>query len=208
MAQDRDRLAQEIYLLYTGGRPSVDTNVYIPQIALLVDKAIGKYAVQDYWNNWKMDQQRSMNGVFQMNFRLAVGEDKDFPKLKSAPLPQKYLQLPKGRGIEQIAYGDYGTSTLTYIPFEMWKSMQGGNLTGFVHDLMYSEVAGKVYILPRCKGDDVKIKDVVATLNIPNDFAVDDGVGLAIIQEVLGILYMQRKPDMVHNQNPNDTQGR
>lgn len=192
-------LADQLILLFTGGRPTVE-GIYREEVEALVKQALAQVAVEDYYANYKAENQsQAVNGSWQTVLPLTLSLDPDIG-YNVAQLPPDFIALPKNRGVVSVtAQG----KKLDHIQWERYAGLKGGTLLAFANKFYYGVVAGKIVILPACQ-DPIKFTSILATLAISNDASVNDANAMLVFQKVLPIMQMRYrvKPDMVTNENP------
>jgi hypothetical protein len=192
-------LADQLILMFTGGRPTVE-GIYREEVEALVKQALAQVAVEDYYANYKAENQsQAVNGAWQTVLQLPLTLNSDIGYLV-AQLPPDFIALPKNRGV--VAVTAQGKK-LDHIQWERYAGLKGGTLLAFANKFYYGVVAGKIVILPACQ-EQVKFSNILATLAISNDAAVNDANAMLVFQKVLPIMQMRFrvKPDMVTNENP------
>ena len=192
-------LADQLILMFTGGRPTVE-GIYREEVEALVSQALAQVAVEDYYANYKAENQsQAVNGAWQTVLPLPLTLDPDIGYLV-AQLPPEFITLPKNRGVVSVtAQG----KKLDHIQWERYAGLKGGTLLAFANKFYYGVVAGKIVILPACQ-EQIKFQNILATLVISNDAAASSASAMLIFQKVLPLMQMRYrvKPDMVTNENP------
>lgn len=192
-------LADQLILLYTGGRPTVE-GIYKEEIEALVKEALAQIAVEDYYNTYKLENQStSVNGSWQTVLPLQLVYNSDLGYY-TANLPDDFITLPKNRGVVSVmAEG----KRLDQIEWERYAALKGGTLLAFSNRFYYAVIAGKIVILPACQ-DKHKWTSILATLAIANDASATQAQAMLVFAKVMPIMQMRYriKPDMVTNENP------
>lgn len=192
-------LADQLILLFTGGRPTVE-GIYKEEIQALVKEALAQVAVEDYYINYKnANASLSIGGAWQTTLPLNLYLDNDY-QLYVADLPSDFIALPKNKGVVAvIAEG----RRLDQCEWERYPVLKGGSLLGFSNKFYYAVVAGKIVILPACN-EKHKFTTILATLALSNDATVSDAQAMLVFNKVLPIMQVRYriKPDMVTNENP------
>lgn len=192
-------LADQLILMFTGGRPTVE-GIYREEVEALVGQALAQVAVEDYYANYKAENQsQAVNGSWQTVLPLTLSMDSDIGYYV-AQLPPEFITLPKNRGVVSVtAQG----KKLDHIQWERYAGLKGGTLLAFANKFYYGVVAGKIVILPACQ-EQIKFQKILATLAIANDEAVSNATAMMVFQKVLPMMQMRYrvKPDMVTNENP------
>lgn len=192
-------LADQLILLFTGGRPTVE-GIYKEEIEALVKEALAQIAVEDYYNTYKLENQStSVNGSWQTVLPLQLVYNSELGYY-TANLPDDFITLPKNRGVVAVmAEG----KRLDQIEWERYAALKGGTLLAFSNRFYYAVIAGKIVILPACQ-DKHKWTSILATLAIANDASATQAQAMLVFAKVMPIMQMRYriKPDMVTNENP------
>lgn len=192
-------LADQLILMFTGGRPTVE-GIYKEEVEALVREALAQVAVEDYYANYKAENQsQAVNGSWQTVLQLGISMDEEIGYYV-AQLPADFIALPKNRGVVSVtAQG----KKLDHIQWERYAGLKGGTLLAFANKFYYGVVAGKIVILPACQ-EQIKFGSILATLAISNDEAANNANAMMVFQKVMPIMQMRYrvKPDMVTNENP------
>jgi hypothetical protein len=192
-------LADQLILLFTGGRPTVE-GIYKEEIEALVKEALAQIAVEDYYNTYKLENQSTtVNGSWQTVLPLQLFYNSDLGYF-AADLPADFIVLPKNRGVVAVmAEG----KRLDQIDWERYAALKGGTLLAFSNKFYYAVIAGKIVILPACQ-DKHKWTSILATLAIANDASATQAQAMLVFAKVMPIMQMRYriKPDMVTNENP------
>jgi len=192
-------LADQLILLFTGGRPTVE-GIYKEEVEALVREALAQVAVEDYYTNYKAENQSTVvGGSWQSVLSLQLSPDTD-TGYDYAALPESFVALPKNKGVVSIIADG---KRLDPIDWERYVVLKGGTLLSFSNKFYYAVLAGKVLILPACQ-DKNKFTKVLATLVISNDATANDAQAMLVFSKVLPIMQTRYrvKPDMVTNENP------
>lgn len=192
-------LADQLILLFTGGRPTVE-GIYKEEVEALVREALAQVAVESYYANYKSENQsQAVDGTWQTIMKMPLTMDADIGYY-TATLPPDFIALPKNRGVVSVtAQG----KKLDHLQWERYAGLKGGTLLSFANKFYYAVVAGKIVILPACQ-EQVKFNEILATLAISNDASANDAQAMLVFQKVLPIMQTRYrvKPDMVTNENP------
>lgn len=213
---DYEYIANQLLLLYQGGRPTVE-GLDVREIIPWVKEAHAAVGRSQFYENYKADNQHTVSGQWLVSY--------DFPILRDASgnirnidpttgyvfveLLEDYLQLPKNRGIVRVAIRDplyKGNRNLSYIQFENYENLRGGQTMQFAGRFMYSVNNKKIFILPTGMNNaTINFNTVVVTTAVANDTTMNDGMVMLIVQQLLPIMNQRfgRKPDMVTDFNPN-----
>lgn len=192
-------LADQLILLFTGGRPTVE-GIYKEEVEALVKEALSQVAVEDYYTTYKAENQStSVNGSWQTILPLELEYNSDIGYY-TASLPADFISLPKNRGVVSVmAEG----KRLDQVEWERYAALKGGTLLAFANKFYYAVIAGKIVVLPACQ-EKHKFTRILATLAISNDASANQAQAMLVFQKVLPIMQMRYrvKPDMVTNANP------
>jgi hypothetical protein len=192
-------LADQLILLFTGGRPTVE-GIYKEEIQALVKEALAQVAVEDYYINYKnANASISIGGAWQTTLPLNLYLDTAY-QLYVADLPSDFIALPKNKGVVAVIADG---RRLDQCEWERYPVLKGGSLLGFSNKFYYAVVAGKIVILPACN-EKHKFTTILATLALSNDATVSDAQAMLVFNKVLPIMQVRYrvKPDMVTNENP------
>lgn len=192
-------IADQLILMFTGGRPTVE-GIYKEEIVALVYEALASVAVEDYYTQYKLENQStSVNGAWQTVLPLTLTYD-NVLGYYAATLPEHFVVLPKNRGVVSVmAEG----KRLDMIEWERYATLKSGTLLAFAGKFYHAVLAGKIVILPACN-EKHKFTSVLATLAMANDASLTDAQAMLVFNKVMPILQMRyrTKPDMVTNENP------
>jgi hypothetical protein len=205
MSIDFNYLANQIVLMFMAGRPTTE-GIDVREVEALVRQAAANVGRQEFFENYKADNQSTVNGQWLVTYQLPIADD-SVTGYKYAALSENYLPLPKNRGVVRvsIADADYkGKKQLAFISFENYENIRGGSTIKFAGKYFYSLAAKKVYIVPAC-GDQIKFKYINVTQAVANDATLNEGQALLIINQVMPLMIQRfgRKADMLSDANPN-----
>ena len=192
-------LADQLILMFTGGRPTVE-GLYREEVEALVIEALASVAVEDYYTQYKLENQSTtVNGAWQTVLPLPLAYDSNIGYYV-ANLPEHFIVLPKNRGVVSVIADG---KRLDMIEWERYAALKSGTLLAFSGRFYHAVLAGKIVILPACN-EKHKFTSILATLAIANDAAVTDVQAMLVFGKVMPILQMRyrTKPDMVTNENP------
>jgi len=198
-------LANQIVLLFEGGRPTVE-GIDVREVEAWVKAAHATIGRNEYFENYKADNQSTVNGQWLVTYQLPVNAP-DITGYKYVALAENFLNLPKNRGIVRVAITDPGCKIkrqLPYIGFENYENLRGGSTLKFTGKYFYSVVAKKVYLLPACN-ENVNIITINVTQAVANDATLNESHTMLIVQQVMPLMMQRfgRKADMVTDANPN-----
>ena len=214
---DYEYIANQLLLLYQGGRPTVE-GLDVREIIPWVKEANASVGRSQFYENYKADNQHTVNGQWLVSFSLPIVRDTSGNILSIdantgyvyVELVEDYLQLPKNRGIVRVSIGDAGYKgrrNLSYVQFENYENLRGGQTMAFAGRYMYSVNNKKIFVLPTGMSNTATINfnTVVVTTAVANDTTMNDGMVMLIVQQLLPIMNQRfgRKPDMVTDFNPN-----
>jgi hypothetical protein len=205
MSIDYNYLANQIVLMFTAGRPTTE-GIDVREVEALVRQAAANVGRQEFFENYKADNQSTVNGQWLVTYQLPIADDL-VTGYKYAALSENYLPLPKNRGVVRvsIADADYkGKKQLAFVSFENYENIRGGSTIKFAGKYFYSLAAKKVYIVPAC-GDQIKFQYINVTQAVANDATLNEGQALLIINQVMPLMIQRfgRKADMMSDANPN-----
>ena len=205
MSIDYNYLANQIVLMFMAGRPTTE-GIDVREVEALVRQAAANVGRQAFFENYKADNQSTVNGQWLVTYQLPIAGD-SVTGYKYAALSENYLPLPKNRGVVRvsIADADYkGKKQLAFVSFENYENIRGGSTIKFAGKYFYSLAAKKVYIVPAC-GDQIKFQYINVTQAVANDATLNEGQALLIINQVMPLMIQRfgRKADMMSDANPN-----
>jgi len=192
-------LADQLILMFTGGRPTVE-GIYREEVEALVQQALAQVAVEDYYANYKAENQsQAVNGAWQTVLPLTLTPDSDIG-YNVAQLPEEFITLPKNRGVVSVTAKG---KKLDHVDWERYAGLKGGTLLAFANTFYYGVVAGKIVILPACD-EPVRFTNILATIAMSNNASASNANAMLVFQKVLPIMQLRFrvKPDMVTNENP------
>lgn len=213
MALDYNYIANQIVLMYNAGRPTTE-GIDVREVEALVKEAHAEVGRQEYFENYKAENQSTVNGQWLVNYPLPLIFPNTNPATRDdrvgyvyASLSENYLSLPKNRGVVRVAVGDFdykGKKQLAYIGLENYENIRGGGTIKFIGDYFYTQVAKMIYILPSCNNP-IKFKTIVVTQAVANDATLNESHTMLIIQKVLPMMNLRyaRRADMATDANPN-----
>lgn len=213
---DYEYIANQLLLLYQGGRPTVE-GLDVREIIPWVKEAHASVGRSQFYENYKADNQHTVNGQWLVSYDFPI-RDQSGNIINIDPvtgyvfveLLEDYLQLPKNRGIVRVSIKDpsyKGSKNLSYIQFENYENLRGGQTMQFAGRFMYSVNNKKIFILPTGLNNTATINfnSVVVTTAVANETTMNDGMVMLMVQQLLPIMNQRfgRKPDMVTDFNPN-----
>jgi hypothetical protein len=205
MGIDINYLANQIVLMFMAGRPTTE-GIDVREVEALVREAAATVGRQEYFENYKADNQSTVNGQWLVTYQLPIADD-SMTGYKYAALSENYLPLPKNRGVVRVSIADQdyrGKKQIAFISFENYENIRGGSTIKFAGKYFYSLVAKKVYILPACE-ELIKFQYINVTQAVANDATLNEGQALLIINQVMPLMIQRfgRKADMDTDANPN-----
>jgi hypothetical protein len=198
-------LANQIILMFMAGRPTVE-GIDEREVEAWVKEAHAEIGRNQYFENYKADNQSTVNGEWLVTYVLPLSTD-TATGYKKAVLVDNYLPLPKNRGVVRVTVADAGYKgrrQLAFISFENYENIRGGSTIKFAGDMFYSVAARTVYILPACDKT-ITISDVRVTQAVANDATLNEGHAMLIVRNVMPLMMQRfgRKADMTTDANPN-----
>lgn len=198
-------LANQIILMFMAGRPTTE-GIDEREVEALVKEAHAEIGRNQYFENYKADNQSTVNGEWLVTYNLPLSTDTP-TGYKKAVLVDNYLPLPKNRGVVRVSVADAnykGRRQLAFISFENYENIKGGSTIKFAGDMFYSIAARTVYILPACDKT-ITISNVRVTQAVANDATLNEGHAMLIVRNVMPLMMQRfgRKADMTTDANPN-----
>jgi hypothetical protein len=204
---DYNYLANQIILLYMGGRPTTE-GIDVREVEAWVKEAHANIGRNEYFENYKAENQSTVNGQWLVTYQIPLQVDKDLETgYAVAPLAENFLSLPKNRGVVRVSIADSDYKKrrqIAFISFENYENIRGGSTIKWAGDYFYSLNAKKVYILPSCNNP-VKIKTINVTQAVANEATLNESHTMLIVNQVMPLMNLRfsRKADMVTDANPN-----
>jgi hypothetical protein len=205
MALSIPKLAEQILLLYTGGRPTTE-GIDVRIIEAWVEEALDNVVTEQFYNDYKAFGTHDVASHYKVPFIVGLSVDTD-TNSKVALLPRQYVILPKDYGISSVSKGTGFSDELTFVKFNDWNALKSGGLLSFSDQFYYSPLNRKIYIRGNCPADKIPFSKVMLMLVVSGNETIDDGQALAITSKVLTLMDRQFRtsPDMVSDQNPKPT---
>lgn len=205
---DYNYIANQIVLMFMAGRPTTE-GIDVREVEAWVKESHAKIARQEYFDNYKIENQSNVNGQWLVSFPLPVvapSSNDPIPYYRSV-LAENFLPLPKNRGVVRVAVSDpdyKGRKQLAFISLENYENIRGGSTIKFAGDYFYSLAAKTVYILPACNNP-IKIKNIVVTQAVANESTLNESHIMLIVADVMPLMMQRfsRKSDMIPDANPN-----
>ncbi len=201
-------VANQIVLMFMAGRPTTE-GVDVREVEAWVKEAHAAIGRQEYFENYKAENQSTVNGNWLVSYPLPVVAPgaNDPMGYYRATLADNYLPLPKNRGIVRVAISDpdyKGRKQIAFISLENYENIKGGSTIKWAGDYFYSIAAKTVYILPACNNP-IKIKNIVVTQAVANEATLNESHIMLIVSQVMPLMMQRfgRKADMVTDANPN-----
>jgi hypothetical protein len=208
MSIDYNYLANQIVLMFMAGRPTTE-GIDVREVEAWVKEAHANIARQEYFENYKAENQSNVNGQWLVSYQLPVvaPSANDPMRYHKALLMENYIPLPKNRGIVRVAIADpdyKGRRQIAFIGLENYENLRGGSTIKFAGDYFYSIAAQTVYVLPACNNP-IKIKNVVVTQAVANEATLNEAHAILIVNQVMPLMMQRfgRKADMMSDANPN-----
>jgi hypothetical protein len=208
MSIDYNYLANQIVLMFMAGRPTTE-GIDVREVEAWVKEAHANIARQEYFENYKAENQSNVNGQWLVSYQLPVvtPSANDPMGYHKALLMENYIPLPKNRGIVRVAIADpdyKGRRQIAFIGLENYENLRGGSTIKFAGDYFYSIAAQTVYVLPACNNP-IKIKNVIVTQAVANEATLNEAHAILIVNQVMPLMMQRfgRKADMMSDANPN-----
>ena len=205
---DYNYVANQIVLMFMAGRPTTE-GIDVREVEALVKEAHASIGRQEYFENYRAENQSSVNGNWLVSYQLPVVAPLPNDPLgyHKAMLAENFIPLPKNRGIVRVAIADpdhKGRKQIAFISLENYENIRGGSTIKFAGDYFYSSAAQTIYILPACNNP-VKVKSIVVTQAVANEATLNDSHIMLIINQVMPLMMQRfgRRADMVSDANPN-----
>ncbi len=162
---------------------------------------------QEYFENYKAENQANVNGQWLVTYQLPIVQTPDITGYKYVALTENYISLPKNRGVVRVSVADSdykGKKQIAFISWDNYENIRGGSTIKFAGDYFYSVNNKKVYILPACNNP-IKIKTLNVTQAVANDATLNDSHVMLIVSQVMPLMMQRfgRKVDMITDANPN-----
>lgn len=208
MSIDYNYLANQIVLMFMAGRPTTE-GIDVREVEAWVKEAHANIGRQEYFENYKAENQSNVNGQWLVSYQLPVvaPSANDPMGYHKALLMENYIPLPKNRGIVRVAIADpdyKGRRQIAFIGLENYENLRGGSTIKFAGDYFYSIAAQTVYVLPACNNA-IEIKNVVVTQAVANEATLNEAHAILIVNQVMPLMMQRfgRKADMMSDANPN-----
>jgi len=203
---DYNYVANQIVLLFMAGRPTTE-GIDVREVEAWVKEAHANIGRQEYFENYKAENQSSVNGMWLVSYPLPVYGPDSLTGYMKADLANNYLPLPKNRGVVRVAIVDpnyKGPKQIAFISLENYENIRGGSTIKFAGDYFYSLSAQTIYILPACNNP-VKVQNILVTQAVANDATLNEGHIMLIVNQVMPLMMQRfgRKAEMTTNANPN-----
>lgn len=204
---DYNYIANQIVLMFMAGRPTTE-GIDVREVEAWVKEAHANIGRQDYFENYKAENQSSVNGNWLVSYAINIEATPDpVTGYSVARLIENYLPLPKNRGVVRVAIADKdykGKKQIAFISFDNYENIRGGSTIKFAGDYFYTQNNHNIYILPACNNP-IKIKTLTVTQAVANDATLNDSHIMLIANQVMPLMQARfsRQADMVTNANPN-----
>jgi hypothetical protein len=211
---DYNYIANQIILLYSGGRPTTE-GIDSREVEAWVREAHDTICRAEYFENYKAENQSTVNGQWLVTYQIPLITNPTTGALDPDPvtgyfrasLIDNYIPLPKNRGVVRVAVADSDYKKkrqIAFISFENYENIRGGGAIKFAGDYFYSLTANTVFILPACQNL-IKIKNINVTQAVANEATLNDSHIMLIVGQVMPLMNIRygRKADMVTDANPN-----
>lgn len=214
MALDYNYIANQIVLMFMAGRPTTE-GIDVREVEAWVREAHANIGRQEYFENYKAENQSTVNGQWLVTYQLPLITNPTTGLLAPDPITgymranliDNYISLPKNRGVVRVSVADKdykGKKQLAFISFENYENIRGGSAIKWAGNYFYSLNAKTVYILPACENI-IKIKTINVTQAVANDATLNESHIMLIVSQVMPLMNIRfgRQADMVANGNPN-----
>lgn len=205
---DYNYVANQIVLMFMAGRPTTE-GVDVREVEAWVKEAHANIGRQEYFENYKAENQSNVNGQWLVSYILPVVAPgvNDPMQYYRAVLAENYLPLPKNRGVVRVAVADpdyKAKKQIAFISLDNYENLRGGSAIKFAGDYFYTLVAKTVYILPACNNQ-IKVKNITVTQAVANDATLNEAHIMLIVNQVMPLMMQRfgRKADMTTDANPN-----
>lgn len=205
---DYNYVANQIVLMFMAGRPTTE-GVDVREVEAWVKEAHANIGRQEYFENYKAENQSNVNGQWLVSYILPVVAPgvNDPMQYYRAVLAENYLPLPKNRGVVRVAVADpdyKAKKQIAFISLDNYENLRGGSAIKFAGDYFYTLAAKTVYILPACNNQ-IKVKNITVTQAVANDATLNEAHIMLIVNQVMPLMMQRfgRKADMTTDANPN-----
>jgi hypothetical protein len=203
---DYNYVANQIVLMFMAGRPTTE-GIDVREVEAWVKEAHANIGRQEYFENYKAENQANVNGQWLVTYQLPIVQTPDITGYKYVALTENYISLPKNRGVVRVSVADSdykGKKQIAFISWDNYENIRGGSTIKFAGDYFYSVNNKKVYILPACNNP-IKIKTLNVTQAVANDATLNDSHVMLIVSQVMPLMMQRfgRKVDMITDANPN-----
>jgi hypothetical protein len=204
---DYNYVANQIVLMFMAGRPTTE-GIDVREVEAWVKEAHANIGRQEYFENYKADNQSTVNGQWLVTYQIPIEAQPDpVTGYKYVNLAENYIPLPKNRGVVRVSVADpdyKGKKQIAFISFDNYENIRGGSTIKFAGDYFYSLNNKRVFVLPACNNP-IKIKTLNVTQAVANDATLNDSHVMLIVSQVMPMMNLRfsRQADMVTNANPN-----
>lgn len=204
---DYNYIANQIVLMFMAGRPTTE-GIDVREVEAWVREAHASIGRQEYFENYKAENQSSVNGNWLVSYPINLDSTPDpVTGYYVARLTENYLPLPKNRGVVRVSVADKEykrKKQIAFISFDNYENLRGGTTMKFAGEYFYSLNNNNVYILPACNNP-IKVKTITVTQAVANEATLNDSHVMLIVSQVMPLMMQRfgRKADMVADANPN-----
>ena len=178
--------ANQVIMLYSKGRPTIE-GIDEREVEAFVKEALAFVGVGEYWQKYKALNQAKVDGYWLVTFLISlVNQDIEGTQRKVAVLTESPLALPKNRGVVQVK-----TNTgqmVNYIDFDAYDGTLGGSVASFTNEWFYTYIAGKVVLLPNCKGKTNNFTGLYVTQAVSNNATMTESQVMLVYQQVYPLM--------------------
>jgi len=184
---DYNYVANQIVLMFMAGRPTTE-GVDVREVEAWVKEAHANIGRQEYFENYKAENQSNVNGQWLVSYSLPVVAPgvNDPMQYYRAVLAENYLPLPKNRGVVRVSVADAdykAKKQIAFISLDNYENLRGGSAIKF----------------------QIKIKNITVTQAVANDATLNEAHIMLIVNQVMPLMMQRfgRKADMTIDANPN-----
>jgi hypothetical protein len=187
--------------MVSGGRPD-KSNINRDEIVPLVEQALGRKALEDFYTNYKLENQSYINGEWVIPVSIPLTKT-DIQNRYEGIIPRPALSFPKDKGYTHCETNK--GRPIDYMPIGNANRFRGSSFSSFNNNYTYSIQSNKLIVDGDCDIDDVNLKTVTLYIAAPNNFNTNEAAALSVIASVIEILKprISIPADMTNDNNPN-----